>query len=486
MSVEQQDAISAEEKEAALQVYLTEEVAGTSQLLPGTTLTRMGEVNLGFSLKERLIDFYTVHKPSQQIDLIKLAAAYEADQTELNLALLKQYGENLETPRFATVRFSIIQLEFQQYWHELNVHAQWKMQLENGEHTVTLVHPGAEGGDAVVMIDNDVVSEDHGESNNWLLPAALWDGGCSFSFPFCLREFRIDVRLIGSLFDDQYFTYHLYVDDQPVVPCGTPGSLAAQFEEAVALMKKFRPREDLTSEEKLKLYSLYMQATEGDCTDAAPGMLDLTRKESWRAWMALEGVSKTDAMADYIVEAMRQEQLNSSDPSRVGPDNCERYAAPKPDGAAITESQLFAFYAARDVTKLPNVRHFADSYSTADLERALLARWGQSPEPQQPRITRGSLMAFYHKHDPAKATNENVEMLATKYAPAELQQALKTKYKECPAAVYRWADAGAAGGSGGGSGDGGGGGRGGGAAAAAAAAASCAVCGLLSSLSAFF
>ena len=125
MSVDQQDAISAEEKEAALQVYLTEEVAGTSQLLPGTTLTRMGEVDLGFSLKERLIDFYTVHKPSQQIDLIKLAAAYEADQTELNLALLKQYGENLETPRFATVRFSIIQLEFQQYWHELNVHAQW-------------------------------------------------------------------------------------------------------------------------------------------------------------------------------------------------------------------------------------------------------------------------------------------------------------------------------------------------------------------------
>ena len=67
--------------------------------------------------------------------------------------------------------------------------------------------------------------------------------------PVLPPEFPVEVRLVGSMFDDQYFTYHLFVDDQPVVPQGQPGTLAAQFDLADSVMKKFRPRLDLKSDE---------------------------------------------------------------------------------------------------------------------------------------------------------------------------------------------------------------------------------------------
>lgn len=55
-----------------------------------------------------------------------------------------------------------------------------------------------------------------------------------------------------------------------------------------------------SDEEKLKVYSLFKQATVGDCNTARPGMLDFTGKAKWDAWNGRKGTSKDDAEAEYI------------------------------------------------------------------------------------------------------------------------------------------------------------------------------------------
>lgn len=55
-----------------------------------------------------------------------------------------------------------------------------------------------------------------------------------------------------------------------------------------------------SDEEKLKVYSLFKQATVGDCNTTRPGMLDFTGKAKWDAWNTRKGTSKDDAEAEYI------------------------------------------------------------------------------------------------------------------------------------------------------------------------------------------
>ena len=55
-----------------------------------------------------------------------------------------------------------------------------------------------------------------------------------------------------------------------------------------------------TDDEMLKVYSLYKQATLGDCNTQRPGMLDFTGKAKWDAWDGRKGTSKEDAEAEYI------------------------------------------------------------------------------------------------------------------------------------------------------------------------------------------
>ncbi|ODO05283.1 hypothetical protein L198_01975 [Cryptococcus wingfieldii CBS 7118] len=55
-----------------------------------------------------------------------------------------------------------------------------------------------------------------------------------------------------------------------------------------------------TYEEKLWLYSLYKQATEGDIKIPRPGMLDLLGKAKWDSWHKQEGITKTEAKAHYV------------------------------------------------------------------------------------------------------------------------------------------------------------------------------------------
>ncbi|XP_068147440.1 putative acyl-CoA-binding protein [Drosophila tropicalis] len=50
----------------------------------------------------------------------------------------------------------------------------------------------------------------------------------------------------------------------------------------------------------LELYSLYKQATVGDCNTDKPGFLDFKGKAKWEAWNNRKGLSNDEAKAAYI------------------------------------------------------------------------------------------------------------------------------------------------------------------------------------------
>jgi len=74
--------------------------------------------------------------------------------------------------------------------------------------------------------------------------------------------------------------------------------LQAKFEAAVANSKNLSERPDNAT--LLKIYGLYKQATAGDNTEKKPGFGDMVGRAKWDAWNAVKGVSKDDAMQQYI------------------------------------------------------------------------------------------------------------------------------------------------------------------------------------------
>jgi diazepam-binding inhibitor (GABA receptor modulator, acyl-CoA-binding protein) len=74
--------------------------------------------------------------------------------------------------------------------------------------------------------------------------------------------------------------------------------LREQFETAAKDALKLPSRPD--NQTMLQLYSLYKQATVGDCTGKRPGMLAMVERAKFDAWDALSGMSKDKAMQDYV------------------------------------------------------------------------------------------------------------------------------------------------------------------------------------------
>lgn len=58
-------------------------------------------------------------------------------------------------------------------------------------------------------------------------------------------------------------------------------------------------------EEKLVLYSLYKQATEGDVSTPRPRLLDLLGRAKWDAWQMQRGLSSRDAKQFYVESMLR-------------------------------------------------------------------------------------------------------------------------------------------------------------------------------------
>merc|ERR1712002_1107581 len=55
-----------------------------------------------------------------------------------------------------------------------------------------------------------------------------------------------------------------------------------------------------TNDELLKTYSLYKQATVGDCDTTRPGIFDRKGCAKWDAWNARKGGAKQQAEDEYI------------------------------------------------------------------------------------------------------------------------------------------------------------------------------------------
>ena len=72
----------------------------------------------------------------------------------------------------------------------------------------------------------------------------------------------------------------------------------AQFEAAAAAAKKTKKKPDNAT--LLKLYSYYKQATDGDVSGPRPGGFDFVGGAKHDAWSKLKGMSKDEAMQNYI------------------------------------------------------------------------------------------------------------------------------------------------------------------------------------------
>ena len=75
-------------------------------------------------------------------------------------------------------------------------------------------------------------------------------------------------------------------------------SLDERFNKAAEEVK------ELTSQpsdaDLLDLYSLFKQATVGDCHTSRPGLLDFKGKAKWDAWDRRKGMSQDTAKQQYI------------------------------------------------------------------------------------------------------------------------------------------------------------------------------------------
>jgi acyl-CoA-binding protein len=79
--------------------------------------------------------------------------------------------------------------------------------------------------------------------------------------------------------------------------------LKAKFEAAAAAAKQTKRRPDNAM--LLKLYSFYKQAIDGDVKGDRPGGFDFVGGAKYDAWAKLKGMSKDEAMQNYIKQVER-------------------------------------------------------------------------------------------------------------------------------------------------------------------------------------
>lgn len=76
--------------------------------------------------------------------------------------------------------------------------------------------------------------------------------------------------------------------------------LETRFNEAVDYIQNGRGDQSPSNEQKLAFYALYKQATEGDVSGKRPGMMDFVGRAKFDAREKLRGMSRQDAMQQYI------------------------------------------------------------------------------------------------------------------------------------------------------------------------------------------
>lgn len=108
---------------------------------------------------------------------------------------------------------------------------------------------------------------------------------------------RPETRAVGLKVLSQ-FTFRSFSSD---------ADLETRFNQSVADSKKLK--DDPGNEAKLKLYSLFKQASVGPNTTTKPGAFDIVGKYKWQAWSNLGDMSKEQAMKEYMtyVEQLEKE-----------------------------------------------------------------------------------------------------------------------------------------------------------------------------------
>lgn len=76
--------------------------------------------------------------------------------------------------------------------------------------------------------------------------------------------------------------------------------LSELFETTVAFAQSADSGLDMNNDQKLRLYALYKQATEGDVTGSKPGRLNVVGRTKYTAREALKGMTNEEAMQSYI------------------------------------------------------------------------------------------------------------------------------------------------------------------------------------------
>uniref|UniRef100_A0A7N9D9L9 Diazepam-binding inhibitor-like 5 n=1 Tax=Macaca fascicularis TaxID=9541 RepID=A0A7N9D9L9_MACFA len=91
-----------------------------------------------------------------------------------------------------------------------------------------------------------------------------------------------------------------------------------EFELARAALKQLKG--PVSDPEKLLIYGLYKQATQGDCGIPTPPASDVKARAKWEAWSANKGVSKMDAMRSYAakVEELKKKEVGGREREQRG------------------------------------------------------------------------------------------------------------------------------------------------------------------------
>lgn len=74
--------------------------------------------------------------------------------------------------------------------------------------------------------------------------------------------------------------------------------LQQQFQAAATASKNLAERPD--NDTLLRIYALYKQGSAGDVEGRRPGFTDLIGRAKYDAWAKLQGLSKEDAMRQYV------------------------------------------------------------------------------------------------------------------------------------------------------------------------------------------
>ena len=105
----------------------------------------------------------------------------------------------------------------------------------------------------------------------------------------------------GKLLEARWFPDNVEAEDahfggEPVQDGPSPAEKA--FEQASVTSKTLQKAPD--NDTLLALYSLYKQGSQGDCSGARPGVMDIVGRAKFDAWMARNGQARDAAMSEYV------------------------------------------------------------------------------------------------------------------------------------------------------------------------------------------